>query len=243
MQGFGPSVWPNSVQLGTDCTDTGCVKSSRTLTTTWHHLYDLIKRLRETGGVKDRKRVGRARTVTPAFVEGAKEHSPWLTLSLLPILKVRRSGDVTSLLNSVSGSFWYTLYNKRHQEWGYKTVSTGTRHQPASILCEHDKGPSCCTTGRQILKQLRNSKFPRRHDTGSRSRHRKSSKRCPCFFFSGPALVRASNRQRKPPLTSVRQLGPVRMLTMYLKWEWHGWRREASEKGRDKGKRTTARWR
>jgi hypothetical protein len=63
-------------------------------------VYDIIKRLRETGGVNDRKRSGRLRTVTPAFVEDVKEHLLQLIWSVLPLLKVRRSGDVTSLLNS-----------------------------------------------------------------------------------------------------------------------------------------------
>jgi transposase len=42
-------------------------------------VYDLIKRFRETGGVNDKKRSGRPRTVTPAFVEDVKEHLLRLT--------------------------------------------------------------------------------------------------------------------------------------------------------------------
>jgi transposase len=41
--------------------------------------YDLIKRFRETGGVNDRKRTGRPRSVTPAFVEDVKERLLSLT--------------------------------------------------------------------------------------------------------------------------------------------------------------------
>jgi hypothetical protein len=37
-------------------------------------MYDLIESFCETGGVNDRKRSGRPRTVTPAFVEDVKEH-------------------------------------------------------------------------------------------------------------------------------------------------------------------------